>query len=84
MGSIAMVANTGTYIDAPFHRYADGRDLSQFDLASVANLEGETEWNAEAEASFREFALKRLPASRAHASLHCRAKEHAFSADWWR
>ena len=40
IGSIEMVANTGTYIDAPFHRYADGRDLSQFDLASLANLDG--------------------------------------------
>ena len=40
IGSIEMVANTGTYIDAPFHRYADGRDLSRFDLASVANLDG--------------------------------------------
>lgn len=27
IGKIEMVANTGTYIDAPFHRYADGRDL---------------------------------------------------------
>jgi kynurenine formamidase len=35
-----MVANTGTYIDSPFHRYPDGRDLSQLDLYSVANLEG--------------------------------------------
>ena len=40
IGKIEMVANTGTYIDAPFHRYADGRDLSQIDLASVANLDG--------------------------------------------
>ena len=28
IGKIEMVANTGTYIDAPFHRYRDGRDLS--------------------------------------------------------
>jgi kynurenine formamidase len=40
IGKIEMVANTGTYIDAPFHRYRDGRDLSQLDTASVANLEG--------------------------------------------
>ena len=40
IGRIEMVANTGTYIDAPFHRYADGKDLSQFDLASVTNLDG--------------------------------------------
>ena len=24
-----MVANTGTYLDAPFHRYADGKDLAR-------------------------------------------------------
>jgi len=41
IGKIEMVANTGTYIDAPFHRYADGKDLSQFDIASVANLDGQ-------------------------------------------
>jgi len=40
IGKIEMVANTGTYIDAPFHRFAGGRDLSQFDLDSVANLDG--------------------------------------------
>jgi kynurenine formamidase len=40
IGRIDMVANTGTYIDAPFHRYVDGKDLSQFDLESVANLDG--------------------------------------------
>jgi len=40
IGKIEMVANTGTYIDSPFHRYADGKDLSQFDIASVANLDG--------------------------------------------
>ena len=40
IGKIEMVANTGTYIDAPFHRYQEGKDLSQLDLASVADLEG--------------------------------------------
>jgi arylformamidase len=37
---IEMVANTGTYVDAPFHRYADGADLAGLDLARLANLEG--------------------------------------------
>jgi len=37
---IDMVANTGTYIDSPFHRYADGKDLSQLALSSIANLDG--------------------------------------------
>jgi kynurenine formamidase len=40
IGKIEMVANTGTYIDSPFHRYADGADLSELNLSSLANLEG--------------------------------------------
>jgi len=40
IGRIELVANTGTYIDSPFHRFAGGRDLSQLELASLANLEG--------------------------------------------
>jgi arylformamidase len=39
IGRIDMVANTGTYIDSPFHRYADGNDLSQLPLSSLANLQ---------------------------------------------
>lgn len=39
IGKIEMVANTGTYLDTPFHRYARGRDLAGLDLYSVANLE---------------------------------------------
>jgi arylformamidase len=38
IGKIEMVANTGTYIDSPFHRYADGKDLSQLELQTLANL----------------------------------------------
>jgi kynurenine formamidase len=40
IGKIEMVANTGTYIDAPFHRYPDGKDLSVLPLESVADLPG--------------------------------------------
>ena len=40
IGKIEMVANTGTYLDSPFHRYEDGKDLSQLELASLANLDG--------------------------------------------
>jgi kynurenine formamidase len=39
IGKIEMVANTGTYIDCPFHRYADGQDLSQVDLVRFVNLD---------------------------------------------
>ena len=39
IGKIEMVANTGTYLDAPFHRYADGVDLAGLSLDSLADLE---------------------------------------------
>lgn len=39
IGKVEMVANTGTYVDSPFHRYADGKDLSELPLESVANLD---------------------------------------------
>lgn len=35
---IDMVANSGTYIDCPFHRYADGKDLSEVGLERFADL----------------------------------------------
>jgi kynurenine formamidase len=40
IGKIEMVANTGTYLDSPFHRYEDGKDLSQLELTSLADLDG--------------------------------------------
>ena len=40
IGRIDMVANTGTYLDAPFHRYADGADLAALELGQLAGLPG--------------------------------------------
>lgn len=40
IGKIEMVANTGTYLDSPFHRYARGKDLAALDLYSIAYLNG--------------------------------------------
>ena len=40
IGRIDLVANTGTYLDSPFHRYADGKDLSELPLDSLAGLAG--------------------------------------------
>ncbi len=40
IGKIEMVANTGTYLDSPFHRFPDGADLSQLELTSLADLNG--------------------------------------------
>lgn len=41
MDVITMIGNTGTYLDSPFHRYADGRDLAGLDLASLVGLPAE-------------------------------------------
>jgi len=40
IGKIEMVANTGTYVDSPFHRFSDGIDLAELPLESLADLEG--------------------------------------------
>jgi kynurenine formamidase len=39
IGKIEMVANTGTYLDSPFHRFEDGQDLSELDLRKLAELD---------------------------------------------
>ena len=40
IGKIEMCSNTGTYLDSPFHRYENGKDLSELELESLANLDG--------------------------------------------
>ncbi|HYJ83809.1 MAG TPA: cyclase family protein [Allosphingosinicella sp.] len=40
IGRIDMVANTGTYLDTPFHRYADGDDLAAVALERLTGLDG--------------------------------------------
>lgn len=40
IGRIDMVANTGTYLDTPFHRFADGADLAALTLEQMSGLEG--------------------------------------------
>lgn len=40
IGRIDMVANTGTYLDSPFHRYAEGKDLAELPLDWLVNVEG--------------------------------------------
>ena len=37
---VRMVANTGTYVDAPFHRYAQGKDIGSLPLDRLADLPG--------------------------------------------
>ena len=43
IGKIEMVANTGTYVDSPFHRFPDGTDLAGLPLESLANLDRQIE-----------------------------------------
>ena len=38
IGRIDMVANTGTYLDAPRHRWRDGADVADLPLSAVADL----------------------------------------------
>ncbi len=37
---IELVGNTGTYIDSPFHRYANGKDLSEMHINQFVDLDG--------------------------------------------
>jgi kynurenine formamidase len=39
IGKLEMVANTGTYIDAPFHRFEHGADLAELPLERLADLD---------------------------------------------
>ena len=39
IGKIEMVTNTGTYIDCPFHRFENGKDLSEVGLACFTDLD---------------------------------------------
>ena len=40
MGMIELLANTGTYIDAPWHRFEQGKDVAGYALEAVADLAG--------------------------------------------
>jgi arylformamidase len=79
IGKIEMVANTGTYLDSPFHRYADGTDLAGLDLYSLANLDGLVVRGLNsAERGISVAALK---------GLDLKAKAVLFQTDWdlhWR
>lgn len=41
MDIITMIGNTGTYLDAPYHRYADGGDLASLDLNTLVGIPAE-------------------------------------------
>jgi kynurenine formamidase len=58
IGRIEMSTNTGTYLDTPFHRFADGFDLAALPLEAVADLPGIV---VELPAGQRSFAPGDLP-----------------------
>jgi kynurenine formamidase len=41
MDVITMIGQTGTYLDAPFHRYGDGADLAGLELSTLVGLRAE-------------------------------------------
>lgn len=41
MDVIELIGNTGTYLDSPFHRYAEGPDLAGLELATLVDLRAE-------------------------------------------
>lgn len=73
IGRIEMVANTGTYLDSPFHRYADGKDLSGLGLASLANLDGVVIRHLDGERALSQTAL---------AGLELEGKAVLFQTGW--
>jgi kynurenine formamidase len=78
IGKIEMVANTGTYVDSPFHRFAGGLDLSELPLESLADLEG---------ILVRAPALKRAITAEAFGSADLRGKAVLVHTGWdrhWR
>ena len=64
IGKIEMVTNTGTYLDCPFHRFADGKDLSEVGLDAFTDLDGivirvpHTDTLAITEAHLRNYELR--------------------------
>ena len=42
IGKIELIANTGTYIDCPFHRYENGKDLSEVEMKNFVDLDAIT------------------------------------------
>jgi arylformamidase len=38
ISKLELVGNTGTYLDSPFHRHREGRDLSKVPLEAVAGM----------------------------------------------
>jgi kynurenine formamidase len=74
-----MVGNTGTYLDSPFHRYADGDDLSALSLSRVANLDCLV---ASVDPSAAGPAIRRLPLDAQQVRGKCVLIHTGWDAHW--
>ncbi|HXI22437.1 MAG TPA: cyclase family protein [Pyrinomonadaceae bacterium] len=86
IAKIEMVANTGTYLDSPFHRYEDGKDLSQLELSSLANLDGIVV-RAKGEGQRAEREVERAIDAKAFEGLEIKGKAILIHTGWsqhWR
>ena len=75
MDVITMIGNTGTYLDSPFHRYADGTDLAGLDLSTLVGLRAEVfhladAWNDQRRGIRRRDARRPRRARRGGAAAH--------------
>lgn len=75
IGKIEMVANTGTYVDSPFHRFADGIDLSELPLESLADLKG---------VLVHAQGIGRAITAKAFDNVHVKGKAVLIRTDWSR
>ncbi|HEX9840103.1 MAG TPA: cyclase family protein [Anaerolineales bacterium] len=75
ISKIEMVANTGTYVDSPFHRFSDGIDLSELPLESLADLEAVV---------VRVQNLGRAIPAKAFSGLNVKGKAVLVHTDWAR
>ncbi|HWQ36766.1 MAG TPA: cyclase family protein [Blastocatellia bacterium] len=82
IGRIEMVANTGTYLDSPFHRFEGGRDLSELPLESLADLAGVV-LRAEGRTAIDREAFAGLEVAGRAVLLHCGWARHWRTETYW-
>jgi len=80
---IEMVATTGTYLDSPFHRYEDGKDLSQLDLRSLANLDAVVVSCGEEERAIDKHRFENLQVEGKAVLVHTGWDRHWRTEEYW-
>lgn len=82
IGRIELVANTGTYLDSPFHRFEGGRDLSELPLESLADLAGVV-LRAEGRTAIDREAFAGLEVAGRAVLVHCGWARHWRTEMYW-